>query len=212
MPTLCATTSFPVPTRNLPRYFTGYAPNPINMKPPQKTPTQLQNSALPTLPSHTLYIVLYIRNDPPQLNDFHWALYQHHNTTTGGMKYDVKNINNSWMTDHAWTGNIFKTNFLCVLIQIATLGDGDEEKEMSTLDLGIRSLDESVNEIPGVTCRVWLFVILERLAREGILRFGEGLENVGLLERECMDFGNAVMGDAAANVQPRPVVVSRFCR
>lgn len=175
------------------------------------TTTHLQTTALQTLPPDTLYIALWIRNDPPEADDFHWAFYHHHNASGGGKKYDVKSINDHWLTDHAWTGNIFKTNFLCVLIRIADVGDVDRKR----LDEGIRALDECVNDIPGVTCRVWLFVVLERLVREGVLGLRDVDGGVGLglmrLERECMDFGNRVRQEAALNRQPRPVVVSRFC-
>lgn len=187
------------------------------------TTTHVQTTALETLPPNTLYIALWIRNDPPETNDFHWALYHHHNASIGGKKYDVKGINKNnshWVTDHAWTGNIFKTNFLCVLIRIADLGHGDGD-DGERLDEGIHALDGCVNDIPGVTCRVWLFVVLERLVREGVWGLRDdigdvdgGGDGLGLLrlEKECMEFGNRVRQEAALNIQPRPVVVSRFCR
>lgn len=125
------------------------------------------------------------------------------------MKYDVENINGAWMTGHTRTGNIFKNGFLCVLIQIYALGNGDAEK--STVDLGIRSLDDKVNEIPDVTCRVWLLVILDKMVKEGILRFGEDPQDMNVLEKECLEIGNGFMDEAVANKQPRPLVVSKFC-
>lgn len=107
-----------------------------------------------------------------------------------------------------------------MLIRIADLGDGDGDGDGERLDQGICALDACVNDILGVTCRVWLFVVLERLVREGVSGFRDvdvdvdgGDDGLGLLrlERECMEVGNSVCQEAALNCQPRPVVVSRFC-
>lgn len=71
----------------------------------------------------------------------------------------------------------------------------------------MRSYDDAVNSIPGVTCRVWMFAVLLRLVQSGIVR----CEDLDALQEECKEFGNRYRWDAAANVQPRPVVVSRVC-
>ncbi|KAL3472276.1 hypothetical protein BJX99DRAFT_235857 [Aspergillus californicus] len=107
------------------------------------------------------------------------------------------------MTEHGPTGGIFKENFLCVLIQIATVPVEKHEQ----LDRTMRSRDGDVNSIPGVTCRVWLFTIFEALMRDSIVR----CSSVNAVQEDCMGIGNEYMVSAAANAQPRPVVVSRVC-
>lgn len=36
---------------------------------------QLQDEALRNLSPNTLYIVLYLRSDPPEPNNFHWGFF-----------------------------------------------------------------------------------------------------------------------------------------
>lgn len=80
---------------------------------------------------------------------------------------------------------------------------------MNEVDQLIRSYDDRVNDM-GVTCRTWLLKVLELLRKRGLLCGGKVLE-MGVLEREVMDWGNAEAGDAVRNVQPRPVGVSKVC-
>ena len=56
----------------------------------------------------------------------------------------------------------------------------------NTLDELMRSHDADVNMIPGVTCRVWLMKILQKLIQNGIVR----CSNPDALQQECMSFGN----------------------
>lgn len=161
-----------------------------------------QEEALSRLPLNALYIVLYIRSDPPQPNDFHWGYY-FHTSPQGGSKYHMRNLGGGWIPDHGPTGGVFKSNFLCVLVQIATVA----QAEHAQLDQIMRSRDRDVNSIPGVTCRVWLIVILQQLIQHGLVR----CSSVDALVQECMDFGNQHSAEAASNMQPRPVVRSRIC-
>lgn len=110
------------------------------------------------------------------------------------------------MAEHSWCSNIFKTSFLCVLVRIASVEDSEKTRK------AVRELDASVNDIPGVTCRVWLFMILRRLGRLGVLGGGDGDWDARMkeLQDECMSFGNEERIDAARNKQPRPVVESRL--
>lgn len=78
---------------------------------------QLQESALAALPQRKLYIVLWVCQDPLIANDFHWAFY-YHRTTAGGINYHMKGIGAGWIADHGYTGCVFKSQFLCVLIEI----------------------------------------------------------------------------------------------
>lgn len=74
----------------------------------------------------------------------------------------------------------------------------------------MRSYDDEVNSIPGVTCRVWMFAaILPQLVRSGLVRCE--VEDLDALQEECKGFGDRFRWNAARNVQPRPVVVSRVC-
>ncbi|OJD10819.1 hypothetical protein ACJ73_09685 [Blastomyces percursus] len=156
-----------------------------------------QEDALARLPLNTLYIVLWIRSDPPRPNDFHWGYY-FHTTPRLGLKYHV----NGWITDHGSTGGVFKSNFLCVLVEIASVPPAKH----SHLDQVIRSRDRDLNSIPDVTCRVWLVVILQALIQAGVVR----CSSVEALQQECMAFGNQYSAAAAENIQPRPVVRSRI--
>lgn len=161
------------------------------------------------LSPHHLYIALYIRSDPPTPNNFHWAFYHHTPATHhgGGTKHEVTNYGSSevggWITSHEPASAVFKDAFLCVLIRIA---DVPEEKG-GILEGIMKERDVDLNEIEGVTCRVWLFIILKRLMEEGIVR---GVD-VAKAEEECMEIGNGFAKEAARNLQPRPVVKLRVC-
>ncbi|KKK20528.1 hypothetical protein P175DRAFT_0504931 [Aspergillus ochraceoroseus IBT 24754] len=161
-----------------------------------------QEDALARLPLNTLFIVLHIRSDPPQPNDFHWGYY-FHTSAQGGSKYHMRNLGGGWIPDHGPTGGAFKSNFLCVLIEITNV----PHVKHGLLDQIMRSRDGDVNSIPGITCRVWLMVILRELIRQGIVR----CSNIDGLQQECMTFGNQYSQGAANNTQPRPVVRSALC-
>ncbi|KAJ0421186.1 hypothetical protein BJY00DRAFT_312372 [Aspergillus carlsbadensis] len=162
-----------------------------------------QEEALARLPIDTLFIVLYIRNDPPQLNDFHWGYYLH-TSPRGGVKYHVRGIGSGWIPDHGERGGgVFKSNFLCVHVEIANVPSAQH----ALLDQIMRSHDADVNSIPGITRRVRLLTILEELAGAGLVRCGD----IGALQEECMAFGNWYSDGAARNEQPRPVVRLTLC-
>jgi hypothetical protein len=74
-----------------------------------------QEQALASLPQRHLYIVLWIRRDPPITNDFHWEFYYHKNAS-GGTKYHMRNVGGGWLPDLGPTGGVFKSNFLCILV------------------------------------------------------------------------------------------------
>ncbi|CAI7643010.1 unnamed protein product [Penicillium glandicola] len=147
-----------------------------------------QAESLAGLPPNTLHISLYIRSDPPLPNDFHWAFYLHQGTkaTPGGTKYHARGIGGGWIAGHEATAGIFAENFLCVVIQIATITPSAH----GCVDEIMKSYDESLNSIPGITCR---FVRCD----------------IGELENDCLEFGNEHSETASVNEQPRPVVKSR---
>ena len=81
-----------------------------------------------------------------------------------------------------------------------------------------------LNAVPGINCRVWLFMVLRRLVERGLLRLGNHSDDdaaddddeddkynkisksLEALQVECMRIGNEHMHSAALNVQPRPVI------
>ncbi|KAM5442921.1 hypothetical protein MferCBS31731_001793 [Microsporum ferrugineum] len=163
---------------------------------------KIQEEALSRLPLNTLYIVLWIRSDPPTPNNFHWGYY-FHTSKTRGYKYHMKNLAGGWIADHGETGGVFKSNFLCVLIQIASV----PPEKKTLLDQVMKSRDGDVNSIPGMSCRVWVLTIAEKLAQQGLLRYS----SLEALEQECFRVGNQYSAGAADNNQPRPVVRSEVC-
>ena len=163
---------------------------------------RLQEEALAALLRGKLYIGLWIRDDPPQPNDFHWGFY-HHKHGHGGTKYYIANINQGWIAIHGSTTGVFKSVFLCMLIQIGSIHIGKEEE----LDRIMRSYDDRVNSIPGMTCRVWIFTILPHLIEAGLLH----CDDLDALQQECFEFGNVYRMSARDNDQPRPVIVSNTC-
>jgi hypothetical protein len=163
---------------------------------------QLQENALKNLPRKKLYIVLYLRSDPPIHSDFHWGFY-YHKESTGGTKYHVKNIGSGWVPDHGPTGGVFKSNFLCVVIEIATIPPNKEQ----LLDQLMKTYDHNLNDTQGITCRVWVMKILALLVQHGLA----ACSDLPGLQAECFNFGNQHMATAVSNDQPRPVVVSIKC-
>ncbi|KAJ9489010.1 hypothetical protein VN97_g4276 [Penicillium thymicola] len=160
-----------------------------------------QSESLIGLPPNTLHISLYIRSDPPLPNDFHWAFYLHKGTssTPGGTKYHARGIGGGWIAGHEATAGIFIENFLCVIIQIATIPLSAHDR----VDEIMRSYDESLNSIPGIMCRVWILTVLRKLVDEGFVHC-----DIGVLEKDCLEVGNEHSATASANEQPRPVVKS----
>jgi hypothetical protein len=68
--------------------------------------------------------------------------------------------------------------------------------------------DAKLNMLSGLTCRVWVLRVWERL-REGRFMDFDSLE---ALEREAFEFGNTHLESADAAFQPRPLVDSRVCK
>lgn len=93
----------------------------------------------------------------------------------------MKNLGSGWIPDHGHTSGVFKSNFLCVLTQIA----GIPEAKHGLLDQIMKSRDLDVNDIPDLTCRVWLLTILQDLIRHGLVR----CSTVEELQQEMYDLG-----------------------
>lgn len=154
----------------------------------------------------SIYVLLYVRNQPPILNDFHWGLYFHGNTNTRGMKYHIKTVGPGWMPDHGPVTAIMKEFLLVGLFRVADV----RPEWHAHVDKTIRSLDDQLN-VPGNTCRVWVLDILSLLQEPvggyQILR----CRDISALQKEIFDWGNGHAAAAAANEQPRPIGASMLC-
>ncbi|KAK2765681.1 hypothetical protein FQN54_008537 [Arachnomyces sp. PD_36] len=160
-----------------------------------------------TLKENGLYICLFIRNDPPLPNDFHWALYHHHTDKTGGMKYHITgSFKSGWLPGHEPNSGIMKSFLLVGLFQIGYVPVGLNE----FVDRTFRAYDEELN-YPDVTCRVWVWRVLALLRKsvDGATAFK--CEDIEALEREVMEWGNQYAEGASKNLQPRPVDMSAIC-
>lgn len=162
--------------------------------------------ALANLDTGGLYIILFIRNDPHILGDFHWALYLHRDPLRGGTKYHVKQQGGGWIADHGPTAGVLKSFLLIGLFQIALVPAGRE----SDVDGALRTYDHSLN-MAGITCRVWILRVLALLQNPtngySILKCPE----LKALEEEIKVWGNENAASAALNRQPRPIAWSKLC-
>lgn len=162
--------------------------------------------SLATLDVNGLYIILFIRGSPPEKNDFHWGLYLHQHPSNGGTKYHVKGLGAGWIADHGHTAGVFKSFLLVGLIKIANVPTGWEDYADQT----IRTYDGDLNS-GGITCKTWLFKVLELLQKEEKGRAVLKCKDLTALENEVNDWGNRFSFDAADDVQPRPVGASTIC-
>ncbi|KAL2060159.1 hypothetical protein VTL71DRAFT_9554 [Oculimacula yallundae] len=153
-----------------------------------------------------LYVILFIRHDPPVQDNFHWGLYLHDSESNGGTKYHIVKPGSGWITDHGNTLGVFKSFLLVGLFRIADVPAGWE----GYVDQTIRSLDNRVNT-PDITCKIWVFWVLELLKRESNGYTVLKCNDLPALEREIKNWGNAKAAGAAANEQPRSLTASRIC-
>ncbi|KAJ5242779.1 uncharacterized protein N7469_001106 [Penicillium citrinum] len=162
--------------------------------------------APPDLLPGSLYVLLFNRNDPPIVNDYHWALYLHENPTTGGTKYHIKTVGPGWIPDHGSTVAIMKQFLLVGLFRIADV----PEELYPHLDRTFRSQDANLNH-PTQTCRVWLLHLLSQLQRPVDGKTIIECDDLSALQQEILDWGNLHAMSAAANEQPRPIGASNLC-
>lgn len=152
-----------------------------------------------------LYLVLFIR--PSGLpNDFHWGLYLHKDGERGGTKLHITNLGfcpGNWIADHGVTKGVLKSMALIGLMRISR---EDPANERVIADI-IRQEDAILNNIPEITCRIWVLRACERLRQAGYMSF----PSLEALEREAFAFGNLNLQSADRALQPRPLVDSRVC-
>ncbi|THW08276.1 hypothetical protein D6D23_05232 [Aureobasidium pullulans] len=163
--------------------------------------------SLDLLEPNGLYVLLFIRDDPPKVNDFHWGLYLHSNSDTGGMKYHIRNSGGGWLPDYAIAGDVLKSFLLVGLFQIARIPAG----ATNDVDIIFKTYDQQLNQLPGLTCRTWVFDVLKLLQKPwngGVLL---KCTDIVALEQEIMAWGNSNAFGASRNKQPRPVSASKLC-
>lgn len=166
-----------------------------------------QEERLASLPINTLCIYLKNRSDSHIKNDFHWGYYFHVDRA-GGMKHHATNESKAWIAEHVRTNGLLKELMLCVIIDIARV----PPELHAELDRQLGVFDGCMNdEIPGIAkmnCRTWLKEVLKGMMQAGVVKLQGNVEE---LEAECLEIGNRFGDEAAANVQPRPVVKSALC-
>lgn len=163
--------------------------------------------SLAKLKVNGLYIILFIRNHPPVLNDFHQGLYFHRYPDTSGTKYYITQQGSGWLPGYRPTTGIFKSFLLIGLFRIANVPTGYE----GHLDQTIRIYDNQLNVL-GITCRIQVLQVLALLQktinRQVILKYN----NLGALETEVKNWGNVNTISTANNIQPRPLVALSLYR
>ncbi|KAF2759039.1 hypothetical protein EJ05DRAFT_537401 [Pseudovirgaria hyperparasitica] len=156
--------------------------------------------ALSDLQSNGIYVILFLRDDQPDPDNFHWGLYHHHNADSGGWKYHIKGRTGYWHADHGHTKGVFKSFLLIGLFHICTIPPGWE----AHVDAVMRQYDGVLNNNPATSCSAWLFWVLAQLQKP-VNGYRILSADLGYLEREIKDFGNMHSRSAVANNQPRPI-------
>jgi len=166
-----------------------------------KEPAMVKERPLTDLQRNSIYISLKLRDGSP--NNFHWALYVHKNAQEGGIKYHITGSAGKWYTAHLSTFEALKE-----MLSIGVLRIGSYETDrLEFIDGLARKEDHRINAIEGITCRVWVGRVCERLKEEEILDF----ESWDQLEMEIMEFGNENIESCSLGQQPRPMTYSRVC-
>ncbi|KEQ61992.1 uncharacterized protein M437DRAFT_50550 [Aureobasidium melanogenum CBS 110374] len=163
--------------------------------------------SLKDLEPNSLHILIFLRDDPPKPDDYHWALYLHQNADLAGTKYHVRGSAGRWLADHAVAKGVLKDFLLVGLVQIATI----PPDFMDNVDSIFRTYDNQVNQIPGLTCRTWIFHVLELMQKPQGGRVILKCDDLAALEREVLDWGNVNAQSASRNEQPRPLYRSSLC-
>ncbi|EXJ92452.1 hypothetical protein A1O3_01003 [Capronia epimyces CBS 606.96] len=158
----------------------------------------LRTEALNRLRANKLYVALYLRSDPHIEDNFHWAFYHH--ASLGKTIHHIKNLGSGWTAEHAARTNVFISNLLCVVIEIASIPT-HREQELATI---MRTYDNNLNDIPGIRCRLWIFLVLKLLVQQGLVH----CDNLETLQQECLRIGNEHSQEAIDNYQPRPVLIA----
>lgn len=146
---------------------------------------------LTTLKPSSLYILLYCHPNPDI--KYHWGLYHHCDSTSGGWKFDIINPGGIWKLAFPYGGGTPKADILDpdpieplgVAVRIGELHGKDAH------DL-IRAEDERLNKINreldgGVNCRVYVMRACERLKECGWLKYQDWNE----IEKDVLGVADA---------------------
>lgn len=181
---------------------------PVREQPVPTVPRVATNGtprSITELLSNALYMLLFQQDR--HSNKYHWGLYLHFSGEEGGMKYHIRNPGSSsskWGTDHAVTRGVFKSNFLVGLIRLTQIDPTRRDEAMRL----IQQDDGRLNEIPGITCRTWVFRGLENLKSAGLIAYS----SIADVENEAIEFGRTHGESTFLAKQPRPLEVSKVCQ
>jgi len=169
-------------------------------------PTKMDRNpprSLEDLTECSLYIMLFSRQEP---GSYHWGLYLHQDAKVGGIKYHIKGAVGAWIAEYVSTRGALTS---LVLIGAMRVAGNWSPGSQATVDSIIREDETRLNDIPGLTCRVFTLNALERLQRRGFATFS----NIGAVEQEAIAFanGNVDSCENAQDPQPRPIDFSRVC-
>ncbi|KAG6830630.1 hypothetical protein H0H92_015722 [Tricholoma furcatifolium] len=140
-----------------------------------------------------LYVALYARATPV---DYHWALYHHWTSTSGGTKYHIRNVGTSgWFSEHEPKAGIMK-DFLLVGMMKITYIPPESHDALDTV------LTAVPFDYPTVNCRSWVHDAIKAAMSVGLIQ----QFSLDELDKEAHAFGSSQFDDTAQNVQPRPIV------
>lgn len=93
------------------------------------------------------------------------------------------------------------------LFQIARIPAG----ATNDVDIIFKTYDQQLNQLPGLTCRTWVFDVLKLLQKPWNGGMLLKCTDIVALEQEIMAWGNSNAFGASRNKQPRPVSASKLC-
>lgn len=172
-------------------------------------------AALSALIPNSLYIGLTAR--PSDVGTFHWFFYHHLSAEEGGWKMHITNLGSggkTWMSEYTKTRSITGTMFLVCLIEVVSAerqtmhvsmdekDDQDDAGRKSTLMSIVQDDDAVLNEVEGLTCRVWIGRACKRLQRRGCIDFGDWDKS----EEQMIRYAQRHWEDTEFAHQPRPIV------
>ena len=152
---------------------------------------QKPNEIRSALDPGSLYILLYWQRDPAVR--FHWGLWHHASSSTGGWKFDIIRPGGVWAPSVSHDGppradviDPDPTEPLACAVRIATLGTGNVEAH----DL-IRAEDDRLNELDAklngtLSCRVYVHRACERLQHANVIQLFKWQD----MEEEVLAAGN----------------------
>lgn len=162
-----------------------------------------QDEALSALPTGGLYISMFCTLPPPDPT-YHWGFYLHMGGVNGRVYHIHGSTGQGWHSAHKDTHNALRSLSLTCYVKIGQI----PTHAFDRLHQIMQMYDQNLNGIAGISCRVWLFMIVRELIRDGLVRSNGSMAE---LEAECRAFAGLYNSGAGAQQQPRPIVASRIC-